>query len=71
MNKDIMTLVVSITILLAGIIAGVTVYHLNDRMNFAKNMESAIAKGVDPLSVKCSYEERPTSTCIAYALGKR
>jgi len=71
MNKDIMTLVVSITILLAGIIAGVTVYHLNDRMNFAKNMESAIAKGVDPLSVKCSYEERPTSTCIAYALGKK
>jgi hypothetical protein len=53
---------------LAGIVS-TSLNYINDRANMAKNIESAIAKGVDPLSVKCAYETNPTSTCIAYALG--
>ncbi|MFZ9878482.1 MAG: hypothetical protein ACO3EG_08085 [Chitinophagaceae bacterium] len=34
----------------------------------AKNIEAAIAKGVDPLSVKCAYETQPNSVCIAYSM---
>lgn len=52
-------------------VAGATIYQINERNNFAKNMESAIMKGVDPLSVKCSYEQTPTATCITYSMGKR
>ena len=71
MNKELITYIVCLTILVGSMIAGVTIYNINDRNNFAKNMESAIEKGVDPLSVKCSYEQSPTATCITYALGKR
>ena len=71
MNKDLMTYVICATLIMGSMIAGITIYSLNDRNNFAKNMESAIAKGVDPLSVKCAYEQHPTATCITYSLGKR
>jgi hypothetical protein len=53
---------------LAGIIS-VSLNHINDRNNMAKNIEAAIAKGVDPLAVKCAYETNPTATCISYALN--
>jgi hypothetical protein len=36
----------------------------------AKNIEAAIAKGVDPLSVKCAYETHTNPTCITYAMKK-
>lgn len=71
MNKEFVTMVVSFTILLSSMVAGATIYQINDRNNFAKNMESAIMKGVDPLSVKCSYEQTPTATCITFSMGKR
>ena len=71
MNKDVLTFIVCGTILFGSLIASATIYNLNEQNNFSKNMESAITKGVDPLSIKCSYEKNPTSTCIAYALGKR
>jgi len=71
MNKELVTYIVCVSILIGSAIAGFTVYNLNERNNFAKNMESAIAKGVDPLSVKCAYEQLPTATCITFALGKR
>ena len=50
---------------------GYIVYNINDRNNMAKNIEAAIAKGVDPLSVKCAYETNVNSVCIAYSLGKK
>jgi len=53
---------------LAGIVA-VSLNYINDRGNMAKNIESAISRGVDPLSVKCAYETHPTATCISYALN--
>jgi len=71
MNKEFITMVVSFTIVIGSMIAGATIYQINERNNFAKNMESAIMKGVDPLSVKCSYEQTSTATCITYSLGKR
>lgn len=64
------TILCIVILALAGIIS-VSVNHINDRGNMAKNIDSAIAKGVDPLSVKCAYETNPTSTCIAYALGNK
>jgi hypothetical protein len=44
---------------------------MNDRNNMAKNVESAISKGVDPISVKCAYITTADSICIAYAMGKK
>jgi len=67
MNKDILTIAVSAVIVLCTAIIGAIVYNVNDRNNMAKNIEAAIAKGVDPLSVKCAYETGSNTICITYA----
>jgi hypothetical protein len=35
---------------------------------FAKNMETAMSKGVDPIAVKCAYDEAKSEVCITYVL---
>jgi hypothetical protein len=67
MNKDILTLAISVVIVLTTAIIGAIVYNVNDRNNMAKNIEAAIAKGVDPLSVKCAYETGSNTICVTYA----
>jgi hypothetical protein len=71
MNKDIITIAVSAVIVLCTAIIGAIVYNVNDRNNMAKNIEAAIAKGVDPLSVKCAYETSVNSVCIAHSMAKK
>ncbi len=67
MNKDLITICISVVIVLTTAIIGAIVYNTNDRNNMARNIEAAIAKGVDPLSVKCAYETGTNTTCITYA----
>jgi len=67
MNKDILTIAISAVIVLCTAIIGAIVYNVNDRNNMARNIEAAIAKGVDPLSVKCAYETNSNPICITYA----
>jgi hypothetical protein len=71
MNKDILTIAVSAVIVMCTAIIGAIVYNTNDRNNMAKNIEAAIAKGVDPLSVKCAYETGSNTICITYAATTR
>lgn len=68
MNRDLITICISVVIVLCTAIIGGIVYNTNDRNNMAKNIEAAIAKGVDPLSVKCAYETSSNPTCMAYAV---
>ena len=67
MNKDLLTMCISVIIVIITTIIGLIVYNINDRNNMAKNIESAINRGVDPLSVKCSYETGSNPICITYA----
>ena len=67
MNKDLITICVSLTIVLCTLIVSTGFYNINDRNNMAKNIEAAIAKGVDPVSVKCAYETNINAICITYA----
>jgi hypothetical protein len=71
MEKNFITVVVSIMILLCTIIVSYAFYNVNDRNNMAKNIESAIQKGIDPLSVKCAYETNINAICITYAATVR
>ena len=71
MNRDILTAMVCITLIVCTTVIGGYLYNMNDRNNMAKNVESAIAKGVDPISVKCAYITSADSICIAYAMGKK
>ena len=67
MNKDLLTICVSVIVVIITAIIGGIVYNVNDRNNMAKNIESAINRGVDPLSVKCAYETGSNPICITYA----
>lgn len=71
MDKTLVTAIVSICIVACSGIASAAIYNINDRNNMAKNIESAISKGVDPISVKCAYEVNPTTTCIAYSINMK
>ena len=71
MNKDIVTIAVSAVMVICTTIIGSIVYNVNDRNNMARNIEAAIAKGVDPLSVKCAYETGSNTICITYAATAR
>jgi hypothetical protein len=67
MNKDFITICVSATIVFCTFIVSIFMYNINDRNNMAKNIDAAITKGVDPVSVKCAYETNINAICITYA----
>jgi len=71
MQKEVITVIVCITLAVCSSIAAFTIYNINDRNNMAKNIESAIQKGIDPISVKCAYETATNAVCIAYSMGKK
>jgi len=60
-------IVVAITIVSLSIVAAVGFYELNDRKLMAANIENAISKGIDPLTVRCSYARDYDTICIAHA----
>lgn len=68
-NSTFITIAVCVMIMCMTGIVSVSFNYVNDRNNMAKNIEAAIAKGVDPLAVKCAYETNPTATCITYGLN--
>lgn len=67
MNKDLITISTCVTIVLCTVIIAGFNFNINTQNNMAKNIESAIAKGVDPVSVKCAYETSSNAVCITYA----
>lgn len=71
MQKEVITVIVCITLAVCSCIAAFTIYNINDRNNMAKNIDSAIQKGIDPISVKCAYETSTNAVCIAYSMGKK
>ena len=57
----------AVTIVLLSIVSSVCVYELNDRKLMAANIENAIQKGIDPLTVRCSYARGDDTICVAHA----
>ena len=57
----------AVTLVLLSMVVAVCVYGLNDRKLMAANIENAIAKGIDPLTVRCSYARDYDTICIAHA----
>ena len=62
---------VSVTLVLLSIVAATCIYGLNDRKLMAANIENAIAKGIDPLAVRCSYAKSDDIVCIAHAANRK
>jgi hypothetical protein len=45
-------------------------YNINDRVLMSRNIDAAIAKGVDSVSVRCSYAQPGDTICVAYAASQ-
>ena len=61
------TYIVAVTVVIISAIIGITVYNVNDRILMAKNIDSAIAKGMDPLGVRCSYSSTTDTICMIHS----
>lgn len=73
MNKtyELITFVICVMIVIVSIVVSVGYYNINDRALMSKNISEAVAKGMDPLSVRCSYTHSTDTVCVAYAASKK
>ena len=69
MNSSLQVIIAG-TVIVVTLIIGAILYNMNDRILMSKNIEQAIAKGVDPLSVRCSYQTIADPICITYSMKK-
>ena len=43
-------------------------YKINENSLMSQNIQAAMDKGIDPLSVRCTYAADTDNICLAYAL---
>lgn len=66
------TYIIAVAIVVISAVIGITIYNVNDRVLMSKNIDSAIAKGMDPISVRCAFVTNTDTICVAYsASGKK
>jgi len=65
-NNNIIT-ILCLSSLLAMVLFAFTTYKLRDRELMSKNINEAITKGIDPLTVRCSYASETDNICVAFA----
>jgi hypothetical protein len=46
-------------------------YKITESNLMSKNIQDAMSKGIDPLSVRCTYAADTDNICLAYALRNR
>lgn len=68
---DARTFIIAVTIIIVSAIIGTTIYNINDRILMSKNIDNAIAKGMDPLAVRCSYVTNTDTICVAHAASNK
>lgn len=59
------------SIIALSVVVAYSLYWINDRKLMAQNIETAISKGIDPLSVRCSYAHGQDPICIALAASSQ
>lgn len=63
--------IVSVVISLLSLIAAITYHNYNSVKSMERNIESAIAKGIDPIAVKCAYDNNSSNLCVVYAASQK
>jgi hypothetical protein len=69
--NDTKTFVIAVAVVAVAAIVGITIFNVNDRILMSKNIDSAIAKGMDPISVRCSFVTNTDTICVAYAASTK
>jgi len=70
-NLNVLTAIVCISIIVVTFISSIAYYNVNDRKLMSTNISEAVAKGMDPLSVRCSYTHSTDTVCVAYAASSK
>jgi hypothetical protein len=66
-NNKSYALIFSLTVIAVSFIVAFCIYGLNERRLMASNIENAISRGIDPLSVRCSYARGDDIICVTHA----
>lgn len=66
-NNKSYAVIFSLTVVVISAIIALCIYGLNERKLMASNIEGAISKGIDPLSVRCSYARGDDIICVTHA----
>jgi GTP cyclohydrolase I len=66
LNNNVIT-ILCLSGLLVMVLFAFTTYKLKDRELMSKNINEAISKGIDPLTVRCSYSSETDNICVAFA----
>ena len=66
LNSNIIT-ILCLSGLLVMVLLAFTTYKMRDRELMSKNINEAITKGIDPLTVRCSYASETDNICVAFA----
>lgn len=66
-------LIVIIGVLIVALVCILSIVYVNNAKSqfMHKSIESAIAKGIDPLAVRCSYSDSEDLVCVVYAATHR
>lgn len=67
-RATLITLILGVVIMVVTFIGSMAYYNMQRDNNMKSNIESAIVKGIDPLSVRCAYSTGYDQVCMAYAL---
>jgi len=69
MNKDSIAFIVGIVLVLITGSGCLTFYNYHQNQSMKSNIESAIVKGIDPVSVRCAYSSSNDQMCLAWAMA--
>ena len=69
LSKEVMTLIVGSVLVVVTAIVCITYYNVKKDESIRSSIESAIVKGIDPMSVRCAYGATD-NVCITYAARK-
>jgi hypothetical protein len=70
MDKEMLIFWVALSLMIMTLISCITYYNYNQTQAIKSNIETAISKGIDPLSVRCAYSNSQDTVCVAYAARK-
>jgi steroid 5-alpha reductase family enzyme len=70
-KKDVIALIIAVTVVIVSVVTGITWYNVNDRNHMANNIETAIGRGMDAMSVRCAYASSMDTICVAYAASNK
>ena len=67
-RREALAVIIGTTLVLMTGLLCTAFYQYNQTLAIKSNIESAIEKGIDPLSVRCAYGDN-SHTCVVYAVS--